>query len=206
LAASDIRYAEHLGYRIKLLGIAKRQASGIELRVHPCLVPAKRLLANVEGAMNAVMVQGDAVGTTLYYGKGAGSEPTASAVIADLVDVTRLHTADPQNRVPHLAFQPDALSELPILPMSAVQTSYYLRLCVADQAGVLAQVTGILAAAEISIDAVLQREAEQGAAQTELIILTHQTTEGAMDAALAQMQALATVLAPIVRLRKEELA
>jgi len=206
LAASDFKYAEQLGYRIKLLGIAKRQASGIELRVHPCLVPAKRLLANVEGAMNAVMVQGDAVGTTLYYGKGAGSEPTASAVIADLVDVTRLHTADPQNRVPHLAFQPDALSELPILPMSAVQTSYYLRLCVADQAGVLAQVTGILAAAEISIDAVLQREAEQGAAQTELIILTHQTREGAMDAALAQMQALPTVLAPIVRIRKEELA
>ena len=206
LAASDFKYAEQLGYRIKLLGIAKRQASGIELRVHPCLVPAKRLLANVEGAMNAVMVQGDAVGTTLYYGKGAGSEPTASAVIADLVDVTRLHTADPQNRVPHLAFQPDALSELPILPMSAVQTSYYLRLCVADQAGVLAQVTGILAAADISIDAVLQREAEQGAAQTELIILTHQTTEGAMDAALAQMQALSTVLATIVRIRKEELA
>ena len=206
LAATDFKYAEQLGYRIKLLGIAKRQASGIELRVHPCLVPAKRLLANVEGAMNAVMVQGDAVGTTLYYGKAAGSEPTASAVIADLVDVTRLHTADPQNRVPHLAFQPDALSELPILPMSAVQTSYYLRLCVADQAGVLAQVTGILAAAEISIDAVLQREAEQGAAQTELIILTHQTREGAMDAALAQMQALPTVLAPIVRIRKEELA
>ncbi|MCM2478729.1 homoserine dehydrogenase [Serpentinimonas maccroryi] len=206
LAATDFKYAEQLGYRIKLLGIAKRQASGIELRVHPCLVPAKRLLANVEGAMNAVMVQGDAVGTTLYYGKGAGSEPTASAVIADLVDVTRLHTADPQNRVPHLAFQPDALSELPIVPMSAVQTSYYLRLCVADQAGVLAQVTGILAAAQISIDAVLQREAEQGAAQTELIILTHQTREGAMDAALAQMQALPTVLEPIVRIRKEELA
>ena len=206
LAASDFKYAEQLGYRIKLLGIAKRQASGIELRVHPCLVPAKRLLANVEGAMNAVMVQGDAVGTTLYYGKGAGSEPTASAVIADLVDVTRLHTADPQNRVPHLAFQPDALSELPILPMSAVRTSYYLRLCVADQTGVLAQVTGILAAAEIGIDAVSQREAEPGAAQTELIILTHQTREGAMDAALAQMQALPTVLAPIVRIRKEELA
>lgn len=206
LAASDFKYAEQLGYRIKLLGIAKRQSSGIELRVHPCLVPAKRLLANVEGAMNAVMVQGDAVGTTLYYGKGAGSEPTASAVIADLVDVTRLHTADPQNRVPHLAFQPDALSELPILPMSAVRTSYYLRLCVADQTGVLAQVASILAAAEIGIDAVSQREAEPGAAQTDLVILTHQTREGAMDAALAQMQALATVRAPIVRIRKEELA
>ena len=155
LGAADIKYAEQLGYRIKLLGIAKRAAQGIELRVHPCLVPAKRLIANVEGAMNAVMVQGDAVGTTLYYGKGAGSEPTASAVIADLVDIARLHTADPQNRVPHLAFQPSALSDLPVLPMSEVVTSYYLRLRVADQAGVLAQVTGILAGAGISIDAML---------------------------------------------------
>ncbi|MEW5885865.1 MAG: homoserine dehydrogenase [Pseudomonadota bacterium] len=206
LQAEDIRYAEQLGYRIKLLGIAKRQRDGIELRVHPTLVPASRLIANVEGAMNAVMVQGDAVGTTLYYGKGAGSEPTASAVIADLVDVTRLHTADPQNRVPHLAFQPSALSLLPVLPMAQIVTSYYLRLPVADQAGVLARVTGILAAADISIDAVLQRPASAGAPQTDLIILTHDTREGAMDAALAQMQALETVLEPIVRLRKEELA
>jgi len=165
LGAADIKYAEQLGYCIKLLGITKRTARGIELRVHPSLVPAKRLIANVEGAMNAVMVQGDAVGTTLYYGKGAGSEPTASAVIADLVDITRLHTVDPLNRVPHLAFQPQTLdqakTELPVLPMGEVVTSYYLRLRVADQAGVLARVTGILAQADISIDAVLQREADE---------------------------------------------
>ena len=210
LSAQDIRYAEQLGYRIKLLGIAKRRAEGIELRVHPSLVPAKRLIANVEGAMNAVVVQGDAVGTTLYYGKGAGSEPTASAIIADLVDVTRLHTADVAQRVPHLAFQPDAMSDLPILPMSEVVTSYYLRLRVADQAGVLAKVTGILAEADISIDAVLQREADEvdsdSASQTDLIILTHDCQEARMDAALARMQALPTVLQNIVRIRKEELA
>jgi homoserine dehydrogenase len=210
LGAADIRYAEQLGYRIKLLGVTKRRDNGIELRVHPTLVPSKRLIANVEGAMNAVVVQGDAVGSTLYYGKGAGSEPTASAVIADLVDVTRLHTADPQNRVPHLAFQPDAMSPLPILPMDEVVTSYYLRLRVADQAGVLAKVTGILAAANISIDAVLQREADEvcaegGEPQTDVIILTHDTREGTMNAALTQMQALPTVLAPITRIRKEEL-
>lgn len=206
LEAADIRYAEQLGYRIKLLGITKRAQEGIELRVHPCLVPAKRLIANVEGAMNAVVVQGDAVGTTLYYGKGAGSEPTASAVIADLVDVTRLHTADPLNRVPHLAFQPASMSDLPVLPMSEVITSYYLRLRVADEAGVLAKVTGLLAEAGISIDAVLQREAEEGSRQTDLIILTHSTREGTMNDAIAQMQGLPTVLAPIVRIRKEELA
>jgi homoserine dehydrogenase len=210
LGAADIRYAEQLGYRIKLLGVSKRRDNGIELRVHPTLVPAKRLIANVEGAMNAVVVQGDAVGSTLYYGKGAGSEPTASAVIADLVDVTRLHTADPQNRVPHLAFQPDAMSPLPVLPMDEVVTSYYLRLRVADQAGVLAKVTGILAEAGISIDAVLQREADEvnpngGVPQTDVIILTHDTREGTMNAALAQMQSLPTVLAPITRIRKEEL-
>jgi len=210
LGAADIKYAEQLGYRIKLLGIAKRRPEGIELRVHPSLVPAKRLIANVEGAMNAVMVQGDAVGTTLYYGKGAGSEPTASAVIADLVDIARLHTADPQNRVPHLAFQPDALSDLKVLPMEQVVTSYYLRLRVADQAGVLAKVTGILAESGISIDAVLQREADEvggeGSTQTDVIILTHDCVEAKMNAAIAQMQALPTVLAPITRIRKEELA
>ena len=209
LEAQDIRYAEQLGYRIKLLGISKRTANGIELRVHPCLVPAKRLIANVEGAMNAVMVQADAVGTTLYYGKGAGSEPTASAVIADLVDVTRLHTADPLNRVPHLAFQPEtfdlAMGKLPVLPMEQVVTSYYLRLRVADQAGVLAQITGIFAQAAISIDAVLQREAGEGENQTDLIILTHDCVEAKMNQALAQMQQLSTVLAPITRIRKEEL-
>jgi homoserine dehydrogenase len=214
LAAQDIRYAEQLGYRIKLLGITKRAANGIELRVHPSLVPAKRLIANVEGAMNAVVVQGDAVGTTLYYGKGAGSEPTASAVIADLVDIARLHTADPEHRVPYLAFQPDtmtqAMSDLPIVPMSEVVTSYYLRLKVADETGVLAKVTGILASLGISIDAVLQREADdvggEGSTQTDLIILTHDCVEAKMNKALAQMQALSTVLAPITRIRKEELA
>jgi homoserine dehydrogenase len=205
LSGADIRYAEQLGYRIKLLGIAKRAEGGIELRVHPSLIPAKRLIANVEGAMNAVVVQGDAVGTTLYYGKGAGSEPTASAVIADLVDVTRLHTADPHHRVPHLAFQPGSLSNLPVLPMSEVVTSYYLRLRVADEAGVLAQVTGLLAQSGISIDAVLQREAEEGTSQTDLIILTHDTREGTMNDALAHIQALPAVLAPVVRIRKEEL-
>ena len=177
LGAQDIKYAEQLGYRIKLLGITKQAAKGIELRVHPALVPAKRLIANVEGAMNAVVVQGDAVGTTLYYGKGAGSEPTASAVIADLVDIARLHGADAAQRVPHLAFQPESMSDMPILAMSEVVTSYYLRLNVADEAGVLAKVTGILAEAGISIDAMLQREADEvggeGATQTDLIILTH---------------------------------
>ncbi len=209
LGAADIKYAEQLGYRIKLLGITKRTEAGIELRVHPSLVPTQRLIANVEGAMNAVMVQGDAVGTTLYYGKGAGSEPTASAVIADLVDITRLHTADPLNRVPHLAFQPNAMSNLKILPMSDVITSYYLRLRVADEAGVLAKLTSLLADANISIDAVLQREADQvsqaGENQTDVIILTHDTVEGKMNEVLAQMQALPTVMAPIIKIRKEEL-
>ncbi len=210
LGAQDIKYAEQLGYRIKLLGITKRTAKGIELRVHPSLVPAKRLIANVEGAMNAVMVQGDAVGTTLYYGKGAGSEPTASAVIADLVDIARLHGAEAAQRVPHLAFQPQSMSDMPVLPMSEVVTSYYLRLNVADEAGVLAKVTGILAEAGISIDAMLQREADEvggeGSTQTDLIILTHDCVEAKMNGALAQMQALPTVLSPITRIRKEELA
>jgi homoserine dehydrogenase len=206
LQAADIRYAEQLGYRIKLLGIARRQDIGIELRVHPTLVPAKRLIANVEGAMNAVVVQGDAVGTTLYYGKGAGAEPTASAVIADLVDVTRLHTADPGHRVPHLAFQPESLASTPILPIDEVRTAFYLRLQVADEAGVLSRVTGILAEHGISIDALLQRESAEGEKNTDVIILTHDTIEGAMRKAIAQMQALPTVLAPIVSLRKEELA
>ncbi|MBI5274911.1 MAG: homoserine dehydrogenase [Burkholderiales bacterium] len=206
LAAQDIRYAEQLGYRIKLLGITKRTDQGIELRVHPALVPARRLIANVEGAMNAVLVQADAVGTTLYYGKGAGSEPTASAVIADLVDITRLHTADAAHRVPHLAFQPDQMSDQQVLPMSEVVTSYYLRVRVADQAGVLAKIAGLLANAGISIDAMIQREAGEGEKQTDLILLTHTVREGTMNEVLAQMQALPTVLAPITRIRKEELA
>jgi homoserine dehydrogenase len=226
LTATDIKYAEQLGYRIKLLGISKRReataanpgVAGIELRVHPTLVPNKRLIANVEGAMNAVMVQGDAVGTTLYYGKGAGSEPTASAVIADLVDITRMATATAAQRVPALAFQPGSMNTMPVLPMGDVVTAYYLRLRVADEAGVLAQVTGIVANAGISIDAVLQREADEVGGEgvgsvgtfevpsTDLIILTHDCKESTMNAAIAQMQALTTVLAPIVRIRKEELA
>jgi homoserine dehydrogenase len=208
LQAVDIKYAEQLGYRIKLLGISRRRddVGGIELRVHPTLVPAKRLIANVEGAMNAVLVQGDAVGTTLYYGKGAGSEPTASAVVADLVDVTRLHTADPGHRVPHLAFQPDRLADTPILPIEQVVTSFYLRLRVADETGVLARVTTILAEHGISIDAVLQRESHEGEKQTEVILLTHDTVEGRMREAIAKLQALPTVVAPIVAIRKEDLA
>jgi len=213
LAGADIRYAEQLGYRIKLLGITKRTDKGIELRVHPSLVPSKRLIANVEGAMNAVVVNGDAVGTTLYYGKGAGSEPTASAVVADLVDIARMDGSDPAHRVPALAFQSSTLAAagnvLPVLPMAEVVTSYYLRIRVADEAGVLAKITGLLAGAGISIDAVLQREADEvggeGSTQTDLIILTHDTREGDMDKALAEIQALPTVLAPITRIRKEEL-
>ena len=221
LASADIRYAEQLGYRIKLLGLTKRTDKGVELRVHPTLIPARRLIANVDGAMNAVVVQGDAVGATLYYGKGAGSEPTASAVIADLVDIARLDGADPAHRVPPLAFQSSTLAaaggDLPVLPMADVVTGYYLRIRVVDEAGVLARITGIIANAGISIDAILQREADevggegtnpegtQDVPQTDLIILTHDTREGDMDAALAQIQPLPTVLAPITRIRKEEL-
>ena len=205
LEASDIKYAEQLGYRIKLLGIAKRRTAGVELRVHPTLIPAKRLLANVEGAMNAVMVKGDAVGTTLYYGKGAGAEPTASAVVADLVDVARLATADPEHRVPHLAFQPDAMSNLPILPMSDVETGYYLRLRVEDKPGVLADITRILADQGISIDAMLQREPEEGEGETDIIILTHVCKESAADAAIAKIEGLSAQKGKVKRIRLEEL-
>jgi homoserine dehydrogenase len=205
LQSQDIQFAEQLGYRIKLLGIAKRAKAGIELRIHPCLVPANSIIANVEGAMNAVMVQADAVGTTLYYGKGAGGEPTASAIIADLVDITRLHTADPLNRVPHLAFQPQAIRDVSILSMDQVVTAYYLRLGVADQAGVLASVTGLLAEFNISIDAMLQQASHSKEERTELIILTHQCLESSMNAALHKIQALPTVIEPIIRIRKEEL-
>ncbi|GAB4120902.1 MAG: homoserine dehydrogenase [Sideroxydans sp.] len=205
LDAIDIKYAEQLGYRIKLLGITKRTPEGIELRVHPTLIPAKRLIANVEGAMNAVVVQGDAVGATLYYGKGAGAEPTASAVIADLVDVTRMATADPENRVPHLAFQPNAMADLKILPMDEVQTSYYLRLRVQDKPGVLADITRILADEQISIDAVIQKEPNEGEDQTDLIMLTHQTREKRINAAIKKIEALGVVAGKVTRLRLEEL-
>ncbi len=203
LQAADIDYAQQLGYRIKLLGITKRTADGVELRVHPTLIPAKRLIANVEGAMNAVLVQGDAVGSTLYYGKGAGAEPTASAVIADLVDIARIHTADPSNRVPHLAFQPDQLITLPILPMDEVLTSYYLRLCVQDKPGVLAEITRILAAANISIDAMLQKEPCDG--EADLVLLTHQAREKHVNAAIADIEALDVVANKVIKLRMETL-
>ena len=205
LEADDIKYAEQLGYRIKLLGITRRVPAGIELRVHPTLIPTRRLIANVEGAMNAVLVQGDAVGSTLYYGKGAGAEPTASAVIADLVDVTRMATADPENRVPHLAFQPNAVAEIPMLPMAEVETSYYLRLRVEDKPGVLADITRILADQHISIDAMIQREPGEGEMQTDIIMLTHVTREKKVDAAIASIEALPVVKRKVIRLRLEAL-
>jgi homoserine dehydrogenase len=205
LDAVDIKYAEQLGYRIKLLGITKRTDEGVELRVHPTLIPSKRLIANVEGAMNAVLVQGDAVGSTLYYGKGAGAEPTASAVIADLVDVTRMATSDPQNRVPHLAFQPNAMADIKILSMDEVITSYYLRLHVQDKPGVLADITRILADEQISIDAVIQKEPGEGEDQTDLIMLTHQTREKRINAAIKKIEALGVVAGKVTKLRLEEL-
>jgi homoserine dehydrogenase len=205
LTREDIRYAEQLGYRIKLLGITKRAANGIELRVHPTLIPARRLIANVEGVMNAILVKGDAVGPTLYYGAGAGAEPTASAVVADLVDVTRMHTADPNHRVPHLAFQPDRLSDMPILPMSEVETAYYLRLCAYDKPGVLADVTRILADLSISIDAILQKEPEEGEQEVDIIILTHRTIEKHINQAIEKIEALDTIFGAVTRIRLEEL-
>ncbi|MBI1834406.1 MAG: homoserine dehydrogenase [Burkholderiales bacterium] len=206
LEAIDIEYAEQLGYRIKLLGITKRSEAGIELRVHPTLIPEKRLIANVEGAMNAVLVHADAVGATLFYGKGAGSEPTASSVIADLVDITRLATADPEHRVPYLAFQPNALSDVNVLPISEVVTSYYLRMRVADQAGVLADVTRILAEFSISIDAMLQKEPAEGESKTDIIILTHQTQEKNVNAAIDRIESLSSVFGRVTKLRLEELS
>jgi homoserine dehydrogenase len=206
LAAVDIRYAEELGYRVKLLGITKRTDKGVELRVHPTLIPEKRLIANVNGAMNAVVVKGDAVGPTLYYGAGAGAEPTASAVIADLVDVARMHTADLHQRVPHLAFQPDQLSDLPILPMSEVMSAYYLRLRALDKPGVLANVTRILGDSDISIDAMMQKEPAEGEDQADIVILTHITVEKNMDQAIASIEGLPAIAGKITRIRMEELS
>ena len=205
LKREDIRYAEELGYRIKLLGITRRAHGGIELRVHPTLIPTKRLIANVEGAMNAVLVKGDAVGATLYSGAGAGAEPTASAVIADLVDVTRMHTADPEHRVPHLALQPDQLTDVPFLPMGEVETSYYLRMRVDDKPGVLADITRILADREISIDAMIQKEPSEGEYQTDIILLTHRSIEKRLVDAIDRIEALPTVRGKVVRIRLEEL-
>ncbi|MEK7438781.1 MAG: homoserine dehydrogenase [Pseudomonadota bacterium] len=205
LTQADIRYAEQLGYRIKLLGITRRTAEGIELRVHPTLIPVRRLIANVEGIMNAILVKGDAVGATLYYGAGAGAEPTASAVVADLVDVTRMHTADPEHRVPHLAFQPDQLSDVAILPMEEVVTSYYLRMGVVDRPGVLADITRILADREVSIDAMVQKEPSEGEEQVDIIMLTHETREKQINAAIVAIEALPVVSGKVTRIRLEEL-
>jgi homoserine dehydrogenase len=204
LTREDIRYAEELGYRIKLLGITKRTPKGIELRVHPTLVPKTRLIANVEGVMNAVLVKGDAVGQTMYYGAGAGAEPTASAVVADLVDVTRMLTADPEHRVPHLAFQPDQLSDTPILPIEDVETAYYLRMRVADKPGVLADITRILADRGISIDAMVQKEPSEGEEQVDIIMLTHRTIEKNVNAAIAALEKLPVVVSKVTRIRLEE--
>jgi homoserine dehydrogenase len=205
LTDKDITYAEELGYRIKLLGITRRAPGGIELRVHPTLIPSERLIASVEGAMNAILVKGDAAGVTMYYGAGAGSEPTASAVIADLIDVTRLMAAEPEERVPHLAFQPDALSNIPILPMAEVQTSYYLRVRVKDQVGVLADLARILADAGISIDAMLQKGAIDSENETDIVILTHRTHEHRFEAAMAGVIKLPTVRKEYSRIRREDL-
>ncbi|MBL8526580.1 MAG: homoserine dehydrogenase [Burkholderiales bacterium] len=205
LTRLDIRYAEELGYRIKLLGITKRKPDGIELRVHPTLIPERRLIANVDGVMNAVLVKGDAVGATLYYGAGAGAEPTASAVVADLVDVTRMHTADPEHRVPHLAFQPDKVSDLPILPMAEVESAYYLRMRAYDKPGVLADITRILADVEISIDAMMQKESQEGEEHADIIMLTHVTREKHVNAAIGRIEKLPTITGAVTRIRTEEL-
>jgi homoserine dehydrogenase len=205
ITAEDVRYAEELGYRIKHLGLARRTPQGVELRVHPTLIPYRRLIANVDGVMNAVLVKGDAVGPTLYYGAGAGSEPTASAVVADLVDVVRALTADPENRVPHLAFQADALSDIAILPMAEVETAYYLRLEAEDSPGVLAEVTHILGEAGISIEAIIQKEQAPEAAYVPVIMLTHVVKEGKMNQAIQSIEALDSIGGPVTRIRVEYL-
>ncbi|MBM3385932.1 MAG: homoserine dehydrogenase, partial [Betaproteobacteria bacterium] len=205
LTQQDIGYAEELGYRIKLLGITRRANKGIELRVHPTLVPIRRLIANVEGVMNAILVKGDAVGATMYYGAGAGSLPTASAVVADLLDVTRLITADPDQRVPHLAFRPDRLAGDPILPIGEVETSYYLRMRVQDRPGVLADITRILADLRISIDAMVQKEPEEGQRSVDIVMLTHRALEKNVNAAMRKIERLPTVVGKVTRIRLEEL-
>ena len=205
ITRDDVGYAEALGYRIKHLGIARRTDQGVELRVHPTLIPERRLIANVDGVKNAVLVMSDAVGPTLYYGAGAGADATASAVVADLVDVVRTMTADPENRVPHLAFQPDALRDLPILPMSAVETAYYLRLTAEDRPGALADITRILADEEISIEAILQKEAPEDETDIPVIILTHRVKEGRMNSAIARIEALDAIKCPVARIRVESL-
>ena len=205
LESKDIRYAEELGYRVKLLGITKRTAAGVELRVHPTLIPEKRLVANVNGAMNAVVVKGDAVGPTLYYGAGAGAEPTASAVVADLIDVARLASASADQRVPYLGFQPDQMADLPILPIGEIDSAYYLRMRMLDKPGVLADVTKILGDRDISIDAMMQKEPEENETEADIVILTHVTKEKNMDAAIGAIEALAAIDGKVTRIRMEEL-
>ena len=205
ITREDVAYAEQLGYRIKHLGIARHETHGAQLRVHPTLIPQRQLLANVNGVMNAVLVQGDAVGQSLFYGAGAGAEPTASAVVADIVDVVRTLTADPDNRVPHLAFQPDALSDLPVLPMESVETACYLRLQALDRPGVLAEVTRILADRDISIEALLQKEPAPGASDVPIILLTYEVQEQRMNDAIAAIEALDSIRAPVMRIRLEHL-
>jgi homoserine dehydrogenase len=205
LTKADISYAEELGYRIKLLGITRRAAKGIELRVHPTLVPARRLIANVEGVMNGILVKGDAVGATLYYGAGAGSQPTASAVVADLIDVTRLITADPEQRVPHLAFQPDQLSDEPVLSIDQVETSCYLRMRVLDKPGVLADITRRLADSRISIEAMVQKEPGEGERQVDIVLLTNRAVEKNVNKAIAKIEKLPSVVGAVTRIRVEAL-
>ena len=205
ITRADVAYAEELGYRIKHLGIARRAAHGIELRVHPTLIPHRRLIANVNGVMNAILVKGDAVGPTLYYGAGAGADPTASAVVADLVDVVRALTSDPENRVPHLAFQPNAISDLPILPIEAVETAYYLRLRALDKPGVMAEVTRILADANISIEAIIQKEPTEGESDVPIIFLTHRVLERQMNSAIERIEDLASITSKVSRIRLETL-
>ncbi len=206
IQAQDVAYAAELGYRIKHLGIARRSGHGIELRVHPTLIPHRRLIANVDGVMNAVLVKGDAVGPTLYYGAGAGALPTASAVVADVLDVARALTSDPGNRVPHLAFQPDEIADIPVLPMAEVETAYYLRIAALDQPGVMAEIAGILGAEGISIEAIKQKEPEEGDTHVPLIMLSHRVQEGRMNRAIARIEALNTVKGEVMRIRMETLA
>jgi len=205
LQQTDIKYAEELGYRIKLLGITKHSENGVELRVHPTLIPEKRLVANVNGAMNAVVVKGDAVGPTLYYGAGAGAEPTASAVVADLMDVARLSGASVEQRVPYLGFQADRLADLSILPISETNSAYYLRLRASDKPGVLAGVTRILADRNISIDAMLQKEPADNETEADIVILTHVTVEKNMDAGIAEIESVPAIVGKVIKLRMEEL-
>ncbi len=206
IQAQDVAYATELGYRIKHLGIARRSGHGIEMRVHPTLIPHRRLIANVDGVMNAVLVKGDAVGPTLYYGAGAGALPTASAVVADVLDVTRVLTSDPGNRVPHLAFQPDEIADIPVLAMEDVETAYYLRIAALDQPGVMAEIAGILGSEGISIEAIKQKEPEEGETHVPLIMLSHRVREGRMNRAIARIEALSTVKGEVMRIRMETLA